>query len=172
MKFCTNCGNQMPVEQKFCTRCGSPQKVVEATSAPVEPTPIPEPAPEPEATPEPIPEPAPLKQSPEYANVLQLVLALGKVGVLVDVIDEPAELGGPAKSAWSLNQLAAVTHQAGGAEYRIVLADGNLDPSSYANLMTNPASARYGNWIVAVDHVSGGANESARVLERVFELLG
>jgi hypothetical protein len=104
--------------------------------------------------------------------VLQLVLALGKAGVLVDVIDEPAELGGPAKSAWSLNQLAAVTHQTGGSEYRIVLADGDLDPSSYASLMSSPASARYGKWVVAVDHVSGGANESAQVLESVFELLG
>jgi len=35
-----------------------------------------------------------------------------------------------------------------------------------------PASARYGKWVVAVDHVSGGANESAQVLESVFELLG
>ncbi len=173
MKFCTNCGNQMPAEQKFCTKCGSPQKVVESAPAPapVEPTP----APVPEPTPEPTPEPAPLKQSPEYPNVLQLVLALGKAGVLVDVIDEPADLGGSAKSAWSLNQLAAVTHESGGSEYRIILADGNLDPSSYASLNIGsgmPASARYGNWVVSVNHVSGGANESARVLERVFELLG
>lgn len=170
MKFCTNCGNQMPAEQRFCTKCGSPQKVVESAPAPVEPTPIPAPTPTPD--PVTVPEPAPLKQSPEYANVLQLVLALGKSGVLVDVIDQPAELSAQAKTAWSLNQLAAVTHQAGGSEYRIVLADGNLDPSSYSNLMTSPASARYGNWVVAVDHLSGGSNESARVLESVFELLG
>lgn len=173
MKFCTNCGTQMPAEQKFCTKCGSPQKVFESAPAPapVEPTP----APAPEPTPEPTPEPAPLKQSPEYPNVLQLVLALGKAGVLVDVIDEPADLGGPARSAWSLNQLAAVTHESAGSEYRIILADGNLDPSSYASLNIGsgmPASARYGNWVLSVNHVSGGANESARVLERVFELLG
>ena len=185
MKFCTNCGNQLPAEQKFCTKCGAQQKPVEAAPAPapVEPTPPPvEVAPEPVFTPEPVatleptptPEPAPIKKSPEYPNVMQLVLALGNAGLVDDVIDEPAELAGEAKSAWSLNQLAAVIHNSGTSEYRIVLADGNLNPGSYASLTSGSspaASARYGNWVIAVDHISG-TNESAQVLEKVFETLG
>lgn len=182
MKFCTNCGNQLAEAQKFCTKCGSPVANLEAApvvEAPVvEPAPVePEPAPvaETPAEPEPAPVEAPKPQLPDYPNALQIILKLGKAGAVSDVLDLPEGLGGPAQSAWSLDQLAAITHKWGGAEFKIVFADANLDVSSYASLASTgsgTSNARYGNWLVYVVPSTGQANESAAVLEKIFELLG
>ena len=187
MKFCTNCGNQLADGQKFCTKCGSPvrsvtpEPVVEVAPT-VQPEPVVE-APVVEAPPvaeapvivdAPVVE-APKPQLPDYPNALQIILKLGKAGAVADVLDQPDGLTGPALSAWSLDQLAAITHKWGGAEFKIVFADANLDVNSYSSLASNGAgtsSARYGNWLVYVVPSTGQANESAAVLEKVFELLG
>ena len=195
MKFCTKCGNQLAAGQRFCTRCGAPNKVAESQPAPapvVEApvTYVPEPAvvPEPVVEPDPmavlfpesaaavVPEPAPAPTPPrEYSNILPMILALGNAGVINDIVDEPGGLSQEAVTSWAQDKLAALIHRTGDSEYQIVIADSTLDPSSYASLNIGsgiPASAGYGNWVVSVNHFSGGANESARVLERVFELLG
>ncbi len=36
MKYCTNCGAQLPDDAKFCTSCGSPQEVSASENTPVE----------------------------------------------------------------------------------------------------------------------------------------
>lgn len=174
MKFCTNCGNQMPAEQKFCTKCGSPQKVVEAAPAPVEPTPIPEPTPTPEPMPEPTPEPAPisLKKSPEYPNTVQMVLALGKAGIVHDVVELPEVVNPTVRDAWDSNQLVALIINENGSEHRLVIAASDVPENSYGFLTGGAASARYGNWIVYVTLVEGDSNSSAALIEKVFETLG
>lgn len=177
MKFCTNCGSQVSPEQRFCTKCGAPQAVVEAPAPVAAPTPEVVAAPEPvvEVAPEPTPEPEPTPAAPEYPNALQIILKLGKAGVVDDVLDEPEGLAGPGQSAWAHDQLAAITHKWGGAEFKVVFADGNLDVTSYANLTNHEpgtTSMRYGNWIVYVTPSTGQANESAAVLEKLFSLLG
>jgi hypothetical protein len=181
MKFCTNCGSQLAPEQRFCTKCGAPQAVAEAPAPIAAPAPVvevaPEPIPEPTPEPEPIPEPAPAPTpaAPEYPNALQVILKLGKAGVVDDVLDEPEGLAGPAQSAWAHDQLAAITHKWGGAEFKVVFADGNLDVTSYSSLTNHEpgtTSMRYGNWIVYVTPSTGQANESAAVLEKLFSLLG
>ena len=173
MKFCTKCGNQLAAGQRFCTRCGAPNKVAESQPepAPVVEAPVTY-VPEPAVVPEPAPAPTPPR---EYSNILPMILALGNAGVINDIVDEPGGLSQEAVTSWAQDKLAALIHRSGDSEYQIVIADSTLDPSSYASLNIGsgmPASARYGNWVVSVNHVSGGANESARVLERVFELLG
>ena len=59
MKFCTNCGTQVPDTSKFCPGCG--QKI-EIPAAPVS-APVAEPAPVPVAP----PAPAPVKTAPAAA---------------------------------------------------------------------------------------------------------
>lgn len=173
MKFCTNCGTQMPAEQKFCTKCGSPQKIVAApTPVPVEPTPIPEPTPNPE--PEPTPEPAPisLKKSPEYPNTVQLVLALGKAGLVHDVVELPEVVNPTLRDAWDRDQLVALTLVDNDSEHRLVIAASEVPENAYGFLTGGAASARYGNWIVYVTLVEGSSNSSAALIEKVFETLG
>lgn len=181
MKFCTNCGTQVQPEQKFCTKCGNPQQPVAAPPAPVVETPAPAPTPvveEPAPTPvveTPAPAPAAEPSTPDYANTLQLILTLSKAGVVDDVLDEPADLTPAGKSAWANAQLAAITHNWGGAEFKVVFADGNLDASAYETLTDHSAgtsSMRYGSWMVLVVPSTGQTNESAAVLEKVFTLLG
>jgi hypothetical protein len=182
MKFCTNCGNQMPAEQKFCTRCGAQQKPIDAAPAPVEAAPMPEPTPEPTPEPapapapepiaEPEPEPVPLKKSPEYPNVLQVVLALGKAGMVHDVMELAEETNPTLREAWDQDRIVALTIEESGSEYRLVIADSDVSANSYGFLTTGAESARYGNWIVYVTHVEGGSNNSAALIEKVFETLG
>jgi hypothetical protein len=166
MKFCTNCGTQMPAEQKFCTKCGSPQKVVEAAPAPVEPTPIPEPAPEP------TPEPAPIKKSPEYPNTVQMVLGLGKAGIVHDVFELPEVVNPTVRDAWDRDQLVALIINESGSEHRLVIAASDVPENSYGFLIGGAESARYGNWIVYVTLIEGDSNSSAVLIEKVFETLG
>lgn len=174
MKFCTNCGNQMPAEQKFCTRCGAQQKPIDAAPAPVEAAPMPEPTPEPtpEPAPAPEPEPVPVKRSPEYPNVLQMVLALGKAGMVHDVMELAEETNPTLREAWDQDRIVALTIEESGSEYRLVIADSDVSANSYGFLTTGAESARYGNWIVYVTHVEGGSNNSAALIEKVFETLG
>lgn len=178
MKFCTNCGNQMPAEQKFCTKCGAPQKVVAAPTpepAPMpEPTPEPAPEPTPAPEPEPTPEPAPisLKKSPEYPNTVQLVLALGQAGLVHDVVELPEVVNPTLRDAWDRDQLVALMLNESGSEHRLVIASSDIPENSYGFLTGGAASARYGNWIVYVTLVEGSSNSSAALIEKVFETLG
>lgn len=191
MKFCTKCGNQLAAGQRFCTKCGAPNKATEqqptpAVEAPAQVVSVPEPVSEPDpmavlfpesaavVAPEPLTAQAPTPLR-EYSIVLPMILTLGNAGAINDIVDEPGGLSQEAVAAWSQDKLAALIHRSGDSEYQIVIADAGLDPSGYAPLGgigVGVASAHYGPWVVFVTLVSGTANDSAGVLERVFELLG
>ncbi len=57
MKYCPNCGSQLPDEARFCPNCGTKQPNMENAPAP-------QPAPVVEQTPAPQPAPAPVPQEP------------------------------------------------------------------------------------------------------------
>lgn len=179
MKFCTQCGNQVTPEQKFCTKCGSPLSPSQPAPAPTpEPAPVPEPepivVPEPVVIAEPEPTPEPPKPVVEYANVSQLIYALGKSGIVSDVLDQPNELAPAAKLAWQQDKLGAISHNWGGASFKIVFAQDSLDDSSYQELTNSlgTSTMRYGNLVVYVVPSSGQLNEAAAVMEKVFNELG
>lgn len=184
MKFCTNCGNPVTPEQKFCTKCGNALAKAEPpvagetlipqpVEAVVEVVPEPEPEPEPAATQESAaPTPTP---SREYANVLEIFIALGKEGFVSDVLDEPADLAENAKNAWSDDSLGAVVHKSGASEYVVVFATDNIAETEYSSIFNaslGKASASHGNWVITVAQIAGPSNDSERQLERVQNLLG
>lgn len=66
MKYCINCGTQLPDEAKFCVKCGTPQPVAEAKAEPA-PAPVVEQAPE--VTPTPVVQPVENKpEEPQKQN--------------------------------------------------------------------------------------------------------
>ena len=143
---------------KFCTNCGSQvtpeQRFCTKCGAPLAVTEAP---------------------APEYLNTLQIILKLGKAGVVDDVLDEPEGLDLPAQSAWTHDQLAAINHKWVGAEFKVVFAASNLDVTSYSSLTNREpgtSSMRFGNWIVYVTPSTGQTVDSAAVLEKLFALLG
>ena len=66
MKYCPNCGSQLPDEARFCPNCGTKQPNMENAPAP-QPAPVVEPSP----APQPQPAPAPAPQEPAQMTPAQ-----------------------------------------------------------------------------------------------------
>ena len=176
MKFCTQCGAQITLDQRFCTKCGAPNSSYVEPQAEPAPAPIPEPAPAP--TPEPTPEPEPTP-APEpvparvYNNASQIIYTLGKAGLVADVLDAPVTLSPEAQSAWQRDTLGAVVVEDAGSKFQVVFTSEQLAPATFVDLTRfTHSKAMNGDWTIYVYLLEGDQQGTSTLLERIFGILG